>query len=201
MSKPGVDDKSKKEESKAKPQVGLVLKDVPSAKKDSSPTEQEKLKQENELFYQHKKRAERIEYLKKLFAKVFNEEQWECSVKGKNFQYKNKKNPRQIVYIEKKKGEVCFSGEPIEKVIDAAKAYEEDCGHEMKYAVECDTLEVAISYMTELHQKGFDINKIESIDAKDGKKYEIAKIIAEINKNHPKPKGPKLSTTQAQKNT
>jgi hypothetical protein len=197
MTKPGVEEKAKKE---AHSKIGLVLKDVPPTGSDGSPTEQEKLKRDYDLFNYHQKKAEKIANLKKLFALVFKKEEWECSNHGKHLQYKNIQNPRQIVHVEKKKGEVKFYGDPIEKVIEAARKYEEDCGREMKYEVECDTLDGAISFMTELHQKGFDISKIENIVAKDAKEYKMKDIIADIYKKFPKPStAPKLTASQTKK--
>lgn len=193
----GVEEKAKKN---THPKVGLVLKDVPPTESDGSPSAAEKLKKDNDLFNYHQKKAEKIANLKKLFALVFKKEEWECSNQGKHLQYKNIQNPRQIVHVEKKKEEVKFYGEPIEKVIEAAKKYEEDCGREMKYEVECDTVEGAISFMTELHQKGFDISKIENIVAKDAKDYKIKNIISDIYQKHPKSSTtPKLTASQAKK--
>ncbi len=144
---------------------------------------------------------QRLKKLREIFAKVFPKEEWECTEKGHDLHYKNKKG--QIVSIEtRQNGEVVFHGEPIEKLIKAARTYEKAEKVEMTYEVEANTLEGAINFMTALHQNHFDIAKIKSLQLKVPKEYDLSKIIEEIKQQHTlykKPKAPKPGKSDSKK--
>lgn len=133
---------------------------------------------------------QRLKKLREVFEKVFPKEEWECTERGHDLHYKNKKG--QTVSIEtRQNGEVVFHGEPIDKLIKAARKYEKAEQPNMVFEVEANTLEGAIRFMTALHQNHFDISKIKGLQLKDAQDYDLPKIIEEIKKQHTLYKAPK----------
>jgi hypothetical protein len=163
---------------KKKQKVGFVLRPKPE---EPGEIPEEKAKKDPELLLR-KKNQDKINYLKKLFAKIFKHDEWYCENEGKNFTYTSKKNKHHVIRIEKKKGQITFYGIPIDKVIEAAAEYETATGVQMDYAVEANTLEAAIAFMKSLHENHFDISRIKALELKEKKDYDLEKIIQEIKK-------------------
>ncbi|MBS0290637.1 MAG: hypothetical protein JSS07_11465 [Proteobacteria bacterium] len=141
-----------------------------------------KEKQASELLYS--KQKDDFIKLQNLLNVVFDEREWECQVVGKHFTFKHKTQPKQIVEIEKFKNEIRLYGYPIEKIIEVAQRYERAFGA-MNYEIVAGDLKTAVIFLQELHQHGFQINKVINFNLKSKEPFDLKGIIASIKAEMP----------------
>ncbi len=192
--KPGEDDKKPQDPAlvAASAQVQnpkLVLRSVPEE------SEEEKRKKEsNKLLDQ--KRKQRISDLAQLFKTVFAGPEWTEDHHGGILEFNSAGNNVKIIV---KDDEVSFSGKPIEKVIQAAQAYEKHAQVEMIYEVDAKDINSAKDFMLGLQKANFDISKISAINCSNGTKIEKAEleaIVTELKAKLP-PEAPKKGVSPA----